>query len=226
MAGDAQGRRGLRGGRERAAGRGGCREGDGGDGLLSAGTQDRAGGAAARTCGKQEAAVGEARSPSPAGGPSGGGGSKRERAAPCALQAGRTAPSAGAPAAPAPPPGPTPGPPSRGSPPRQRGRGARHAPQRDRAGRGHAPHAGRGPRAPHTCDHACWGHHASWPLPRSPKSPCWPPRHRSARRTSLKPNESRGLLTRLSHQLKIPVLGLGRGGEERPGLPSLESGGS
>lgn len=169
---------------------------------LSAGTQDRTRCAAARTCGKQEAAVGEARSPSPAGGPSGGGGSKRERAAPCVRQTGRTAPSAGAPAAPAPPPGPTPGPPSRGPPPRQLGQGARHAPERGPRGPGTRPTRGPWPARRGHVRSRLRGHHASWPLPPSPKSPCWPLRHCSARRTSLKPNESRGLLIRFSHRIE------------------------
>lgn len=217
---DASGPRGEAGAGKATAATGCSRPG------LSAGTQDRTGCAAARTCGKQEAAVGEARSPSPAGGPSGGGGGKRERAAPCVRQAGRTAPSAGAPAAPAPPPGPTPGPPSRGSPPRQRGHGAQHAPERDPRGPGTRPTRRPGPRAGHTCNHACGATTPPGPsrLPRSPPAG----RFAIAALAGLASSRTnRGIcLFGSLNELKIPVLRLGRGGAERPSIPSVESGGS
>nr|XP_031311737.1 spidroin-2-like [Camelus dromedarius] len=94
------------------------------------------------------------RSPSPAGGPRGAaaaaaaaaargtGGAVRE-------PAGRTAPSAGAPAAPA-PPGRTDHRARRAPHPTAQGSRRRWA----HAGRRHARHAGPGPRAEHTCGHA------------------------------------------------------------------------
>lgn len=71
-----------------------------GGGRVSSWRPARTGGLAAGLCAKQEDAVGEARSPSPAGGPK-----RRQEGeeSPRGRQSGRTAPSAGAPAAPAPP---------------------------------------------------------------------------------------------------------------------------
>lgn len=95
-----------------------------------------------------------------------------------------------------------------------------------RAGRGHAQHAGPGPRAGDTCDHACGA--------TTPPGPSRPPRSPPAGRFAIaalavppSSRTNRGVcLFGSLIELKIPVLGLGRGGEERPGLPSLESGGS
>lgn len=70
-------RAGLAAGRGWGAGRSRAR--GNGQGALRQGSRYQTRGTAARTWGKQEAAVGEAGSPSPAGGPSGGGGGKRER---------------------------------------------------------------------------------------------------------------------------------------------------
>lgn len=206
MAGDAQGRRGLWGGRERAAGRGGCREGDGGDGLLSTGTLGRdsgpdrlrggedvreagsscrrgpeplPGGRAQRRRRRQEGAGGAVRAPGRAH-------SSLCRSTGRARAAARAHAWTTEPRVPATPAGPR--------------RSARAGEGPARAG--DTPNTPARPARRAHVQSRLRGHHASWPLPPSPKSPCWPLRHCSARRTCLKPNESRDLLIRFSQRIE------------------------
>lgn len=164
-----------------AAGRGwgACRSraGSGGQGALGLSSHNRTGGAAAKTYRKQEAAVGEAGSPSPAGGPNGGCGA----VAAVAGRSGRRCACAG-PGAQLPLQDRRPRPLSPGTRTARRGTRCTHAappPGATAPGtraappgppRGGWPDAGLSHSAGHRSGHAGCGHHVSSRPPQSPSA--------------------------------------------------------